>query len=88
MSEGVLGRIRRRRRGRSGKKVRLVLLALGLCALAIGAVLCLSALPRGNTKIAALGLIYFLAGLALLGIRGIAVYLRETRERTPAGAEP
>ena len=82
MTEEVYRRRRRTRKLRSSKRVRLVLMLLGLCSLAIGLALMLLATRFSpGSRLGWLGPVYLAAGAAILLLRLLFVQVDRIRKR-------
>lgn len=56
------------------------MLALGLAGLVIGVSFFITSMLTWNKKMQMLGIIYILLSMALLGIRGVLIYIAEERK--------
>ena len=70
---------RRRRHFRGYRRFKVVLLALGITGLAVGAMLLGWYALRGNVKLLYVGIFYLFASIILLGVRGVIAYLGQLR---------
>ena len=66
---------KRRRRFKGYRRIKVVLLALGLAGLALGFSLAGGYLFHGNVKLLKIGVIYVLVSMVVLGLRGIMIYV-------------
>jgi hypothetical protein len=66
---------RRRRHFRGYRRVKVVLLAVGIAGLFLGLFLLCWYAMSGNVKLFNIGIIYVLVSLIVIGLRGIIVYL-------------
>ena len=71
---------RRRRHFRGYRRFKVVLFALGIAGLVLGLIMIGWYALRGNEKLLNMGVLYVLASLAVFGLRGIMVYLGQTRD--------
>ncbi len=72
---------KRRKRLRSYRRLKLFLFALGVAGVALGCLMVVVFGVRGNWHVAELGLVYILAALGLLGVRGLVSYVDQQRKQ-------
>ena len=75
MTTGIPQQPRRRRHFRGYRRVKVVLLALGIAGLVLGLMLMGWYVLRGNVKLLNIGVVYVLASVVVLGLRGVMVYV-------------
>ena len=81
-------RVVRRRRKRSSRRLQLVLLSLGSALISLSAVLLGFGVLRSHHGLVRLGVIYLLASVAVLAVRGALKERDRLRKRTSMRAHP